>query len=202
MILRNAQPADVPAINALTARSIRALHVHHYDESVMESAIEHAYGVDWQLIRDGTYFVVEHEGAIAGAGGWSWRETIAGSHGPDDPAGRALDPARDAARVRAFYVDPGFARRGLGALLLSASEREARGAGFSVAELTSTLAAVEFYSARGYRSLGPYVLPLPDGLSLELVLMQKQLVDSSVSAGQSAWQFVRIECRRRCRWPG
>lgn len=174
---RCAQPEDVPAINALVARSVRAVHTGHYDEPVIKAAIQHAYGVDWQLVRDGSYFIVELDGALAGAGGWSWRETIAGAHGPDDPPGAPLDPTRDTARIRAFYVDPAFARRGVGASLLAISEGAARKAGFARAALTSTLPAVRFYSAHGYREMSKFVLPLPGGLSLDLVLMEKSLDD-------------------------
>ena len=126
---RLAEPADVPVVNALTARSIRALHAGSYDDAVIDEAVTHDYGVDWQLVRDGTYFVVEIDGVVAGAGGWSDRQTIAGAHGPNDPAADLLDPVRDAARVRAFYVDPAYVRRGVGALLLRRSEQAAREAG-------------------------------------------------------------------------
>jgi len=179
MQLRIARSQDVPAINALIARSIQALHTDHYDAAVIAVSIEHAYGVDWQLIRDGSYFAVEMDGVIAAAGGWSWRETIAGAHSPDAPSGRPLDAATEAARIRAFYVDPNYVRRGIGTALLTASENAARNAGFRRAQLTSTLQAVEFYSSFGYRQLCPFYLPLPGGVSLHLVLMEKHLADDS-----------------------
>ncbi|MGO6731172.1 GNAT family N-acetyltransferase [Rhizobium ruizarguesonis] len=175
---RLAVPDDVPTINAVAARSIRALHKESYDDAIINAAIEQAYGVDWQLVRDGTYFVAEMNGDIAGAGGWSHRETIAGAHGPDDLPGAGLNPMHDAARIRAFYVDPAFARRGVGARLLRLSEDAARSAGFKKAELTSTLPAVPFYSRFGYNSVGVYSLPLNDGLSLTLELMTKLLAIS------------------------
>lgn len=180
LMWRLAEPSDVPAINALTARSIRALHAGSYDNEVVEEAVCHAYGVDWQLVRDRTYFVAEIDGVVAGAGGWSYRQTIAGAHGPHDPAGERLDPAYDAARVRAFYVDPIFARRGVGTLLLGLSETAAREAGFSKAELTSTLPAVPFYAAFGYCSVRPFKMPLPSGLTLRLELMDKRLLAAPV----------------------
>lgn len=172
---RLADPADIPAVNALTARSIRALHAGSYDQAVVDEAVIHAYGVDWQIVRDRTYFVAEIDGALAGAGGWSYRRTIAGAHGPDDPAAAVLDPESDAARIRAFYVDPTHVRRGIGALLLTLSEEAARGAGFKTAELTSTVPAVSFYAAFGYRSVGAFDMPLPSGAILRLELMNKQL---------------------------
>ena len=172
---RLAEPADVDAINALTARSIRALHAESYEPALIDEAVSHAYGVDWQLVRDGTYFVAEIDGVVAGAGGWSYRQTIAGAHGPDDPAGALLDPARDAARVRAFYVDPAHVRRGVGALLLGLSENAARAAGFTRSELTSTLPAVPFYAAFGYSPVRVFDMPLPSGSTLRLELMDKRL---------------------------
>lgn len=178
LALRLAAPADVGEIQSLVARSIRALHAGEYDNAIIDEAIEHAYGVDWQLIRDGTYFVAMIAGEIVGAGGWSYRQTIAGAHGPEDPPAPRLSPSIDAARVRAFYVDPGCARRGVGRLLLRASEQAAIAAGFAWAELTSTLPAVPFYAAHGYALLGGYDLALPSGNVLELCRMTKRLASS------------------------
>ncbi|MGF7151534.1 GNAT superfamily N-acetyltransferase [Sphingomonas zeicaulis] len=172
---RFAEPQDVDAINAMTARSIRALHSDSYEERIVEEAISHAYGVDWQLVRDRTYFVVEIDGDLAGAGGWSYRETIAGAHGPNDIAAPELDRSRDAARIRAFYVDPAFVRRGVGALLVQVSEKAAHRAGFKKAELTSTLPAVPFYAAAGYREAGAFDMSLPSGSLLRLIKMEKAL---------------------------
>ncbi|WP_420141956.1 GNAT family N-acetyltransferase [Sphingomonas sp.] len=163
-------------IEALAARSIRALHAGAYDDAIINEAIDHAYGVDWQLVRDGTYFVAAIAGSVVGAGGWSYRQTIAGAHGPDDPPANLLSPVADAARIRAFYVDPDYARRGVGVLLLSASERAALDMGFTRAELTATLPAVPFYAAYGYEPAGRYDLALPSGRLLELRLMTKRLI--------------------------
>lgn len=140
---------------------------------MIEEAIAHAYGVDWQLVRDQTYFVVEAESHIIGAGGWSHRRTLAGAHGPDGPAAPKLDPLTDAARIRAFYIEPALTRAGIGRVLLKMSETAAWEAGFSRTELTSTLPAVPFYTAAGYGEVGPYGLPLPSGAILQLTLMSK-----------------------------
>lgn len=172
---RYAEPIDVPKINALIARSIRLLHAGHYDDATIEESVLHAYGVDWQLVHDGTYFVVEVDGLIAGAGGWSFRETIAGAHGPDDPPGTVLDPARHAAKVRAFYVDPHYVRRGIGTRVLRLSEDGASRAGFRRVELTSTLPAIPFYLTAGYVSVRSFDLPLPSKRNLRLELMEKVL---------------------------
>ncbi len=176
---RLAAPDDIPEIEAIVARSIRTLHVDTYDAAIIEEAIDHAYGVDWQLVQDATYFVATKAGTVVGAGGWSFRQTIAGAHGPNDPPAQPLTPDRDAARVRAFYVDPAYARRGVGALLLSISEQAATEAGFTQAELTATLTAVPFYAAHGYEFAGSFDLPLPSGRLLELTLMTKRLASSS-----------------------
>jgi len=172
---RVAKIGDIPAINALTASSIRDLHRGAYDASVIDEAVEHAYGVDWQIVRDGTYLVAEIDGELAGAGGWSFRRTIAGSHGPDERPAPVLDERVDAARIRAFYVDPRHVRRGVASLLLDTSEAAALRAGFTNAELTSTLPAVPFYLAAGYQAAGGYDLPLPSGSVLPLRLMRKGL---------------------------
>lgn len=127
---RLARAEDVPTITALVSRSIRALHSESYDDDLIEEAIRHAYGADWQLVRDRSYFVAEIEDRVVGAGGWSYRQTLAGAHGPDATPAPALDPQIDAARIRAFYVDPALARVGIGRALLQKSEAAAAQAGF------------------------------------------------------------------------
>lgn len=173
--IRLAVAEDVTTIEALIARSIRALHAGSYGDDVIEEAIAHAYGVDWQLVRDRTYFVVEAQSQVVGAGGWSYRQTLAGARGPDGAEPSTLDPLTEAARIRAFYIDPTFARQGLGRQLLQASETAALQAGFTAAELTATLPAITFYAAAGYRSIGPYDMGLPNGSVLHLRLMRKDL---------------------------
>jgi GNAT superfamily N-acetyltransferase len=179
---RLAEPADVSAINALIARSVRALHRRSYDDDLIDQAVSHAYGVDWQLVRDGTYFVAEIDGVVAGAGGWSYRQTLAGAHGPDEPAAALLDPARDAARIRAFFVDPPYVRRGVGGLLLRLSEGAAQEAGFGAAELASTIPAVPFYATFGYRQVRALDMPLPSGATFRLELMTKRFEPSIETA--------------------
>jgi GNAT superfamily N-acetyltransferase len=175
-LLRLAEASDVPAINELTARSIRALHEGIYGQEIIDESIRHAYGVDWQLIVDRTYFVAMSGGSIAGAGGWSFRHTIAGAHGPHDPPAALLDAVSNAARMRAFYIDPAYARSGIGSLILNQSEQAAVRAGFFDAELTSTLPAVPFYAALGYQVEQDFALKLPSGSHLKLILMKKNLL--------------------------
>src|SRR5262245_5928812 len=128
--LRHALSSDIPALDALIAQSARALCRPDYTDAQIEAAIGTAWGVDSELIRDRTYFVVETGGTIVACGGWSFRKTLFGG---DRQAGRQsdrLDPARDAARVRAFFVRPDAARQGIGRALLERCENEARAQGF------------------------------------------------------------------------
>ena len=175
MNFRKARTEDIPQIDLFIVRSIKMLHVEHYSPAEIEAAIRLAYGVDWQLIRDQTYYVADVDGVVAGAGGWSFRRTIGGGHGPDEPASPSLHPQNDAARIRAFYVDPRYARRGIGSQLLSICESAARNAGFSRVELTSTLQAVPFYLTHGYDVVGPINLPYAEGFMLRTELMSKSI---------------------------
>src|SRR6185437_495275 len=126
--LRLATDADVPALHALIEASVRGLQATDYTPAQIEGALGTVLGIDTQLIQDRTYFIAEalHEStkarSVAGCGGWSRRKTLFGA---DAGAGREpelLDPATDAAKVRAIFVHPDFARQGLGSLLLTAAE--------------------------------------------------------------------------------
>jgi GNAT superfamily N-acetyltransferase len=152
MQTRLATPADLPALTALMERSIDALQAEFLTPDQV-AASRMLMGLDTQLVADGTYFVVEDAGVIAGCGGWSQRATL---YGGDHSPGRApalLDPATDAARVRAMYTDPAFARRGVGRMVLAACERAAASAGFARGELVATLAGHPLYLACGWRDL-------------------------------------------------
>jgi GNAT superfamily N-acetyltransferase len=172
--LRVARLQDEPALRELIARSIRALGSGDYAPEQIEAALRGAFGVDTQLIRDGTYFVVvTRAGEIVACGGWSRRRTLFGS---DARAGRDeswLDPRTDAAKVRAFFVDPAHARRGLGRRILERSEAEAAQAGFSRLELMATLPGVRLYEKCGYLAGASIVHPLSGGLSIVFVPMSK-----------------------------
>lgn len=171
--LRPATLADLPAIDALIVRSVRALSEGYYTPTQVESALRHVFGADTQLIRDGTYHVVEVDGAIVASGGWSHRRTLYGGdqmkQGQDD----ALDPARDAARIRAFFVDPAWARRGLGRLLFEECRRAARAAGFATLELMATLPGEPLYVALGFSVHERIEVALPDGVSLPGAVMRR-----------------------------
>lgn len=171
---RPATASDVEPIAALITRSARALSSDDYSKDQIEAALEGAWGLDSQLIADGTYFVAEADGRLVACGGWSFRATLFGADSGPDREPRRLDPAREAARVRAFFVDPGWARRGLGRRLLSLCEEAARAAGFGAAELVATLPGERLYAACGYVSQGARPYPLPHGLTIAFVPMVKR----------------------------
>ena len=172
--VRRATPADIPTLRALIDASVRGLQAHDYSAAEIERALATVYGVDTQLIADGTYWVAESPPAIVGCGGWSRRATLFGG---DQYAGREdalLDPQRDAAKIRAFFVHPDWARRGIGTKILDACEHAAREAGFSRFEMGATLTGVPFYEARGYQAVERVTAPLPDGEQLAIVRMEKR----------------------------
>jgi GNAT superfamily N-acetyltransferase len=174
--LRKATPADVPALNALIARSARGLSAADYRAEQIEGALRGAFGVDTQLLADETYFVVEDAGQIVGCGGWSFRATLFGG---DSRAGRdasMLDPKTQAAKIRAFFVDPDHARRGIGSLLLDRCESEARSHGYARVELMATLPGVKLYAARGYVGGTQVQFDVGSGERIEFIPMHKHLL--------------------------
>jgi GNAT superfamily N-acetyltransferase len=177
--LRRATLADVSGIAALISTSARALSPE-YSGAQVEGALRGAFGVDTQLIRDGSYFVIEAQGTLAGCGGWSRRRTLFGSDARADRDATELDPRNDAARIRAFFVHPDFARHGLGTRLLEQCERDATAHGFSRFELMATLPGVHLYAARGYESDAPVDWPLNDGVTIRFVPMRKRVSVASI----------------------
>jgi N-acetylglutamate synthase-like GNAT family acetyltransferase len=174
--IRPATPDDIPALNALIERSARELSRGYYEAREIDSAIRHVFGVDTSLVRDRTYFVVEDGAQLLGCGGWSRRRTLYG--GDQRPVGSvddALDPAVDAARIRAFFVAPEAARRGVGRVLLEACTSAAREAGFRTLELMATLPGVPFYRTQGFIDVEPVTDLLPDGVPLRFVRMRREL---------------------------
>jgi GNAT superfamily N-acetyltransferase len=166
----------VPQIEALIARSARVLGAPYYRPSQIEGALRGAFGVDTQLLADRTYFVAERDGRMAGCGGWSFRSTLFGGDARAERDSSTLDPRTQAAKIRAFFVDPAFARRGIGSLLLERCEGEARVRGFSRVELMATLTGVELYAARGYVAGAMVRFDVGPGESIEFIPMQKELV--------------------------
>ena len=180
--LRKAVPADVSVLETLIEASVRGLQAQDYSPSQIESALASVYGVDSQLIADGTYFVVEANsagGVIVACGGWSKRKTLYGGDVWKAREDSLLDPLTDAAKIRAFFVHPDWVRRGIGTLLLDACEQAAIAEGFRRFEMGATLSGVPLYRARGYVSLENLGVPLANGESLPIVRMEKRLPSAS-----------------------
>lgn len=172
--LRAATLADVPALQALIAESATGLGARDYTPAQIAGALEGVFGVDTQLIEDGTYFVVEHAARLVGCGGWSLRASRFGGDAlRRDP--RRLDPRTEPARIRAFFVHPDYARLGVARRLLERCEAEAARAGFRSMTLVATLTGVRFYAAVGYVAGEAYDQPLPGGIALPVVPMDKTL---------------------------
>jgi hypothetical protein len=187
--LRLAVPDDVPALQKLIDASVRGLQTHDYTPAQIEGALKTVFGVDSQLIADGTYIVavaepnvISHTMAkktqpelmIVGCGGWSKRRTLFGS---DQWTGREdalLNPLRDAAKIRAFFIHPDWARRGVGSMILQASEDAARSAGFTSFEMGATLTGAKLFGAKGYVAVRPISIPLGNGELLPVIHMEKQ----------------------------
>jgi len=176
VVLRLAVDSDVPTLTKLIDSSVRELQHKDYSQAQIDSALRTVYGVDSQLINDGTYFVAEVVGEpplIVGCGGWSKRKTL---YGGDQYAAREdslLDPTTDAAKIRAFFIHPEWVRLGIGSQILEACENAAIEGGFRRLEMGSTLTGVALYSAKGYVSAGDMEVPLEDGLRLPIVRMTK-----------------------------
>jgi GNAT superfamily N-acetyltransferase len=165
---------DIAALTLLMEGAIRELLKPHLTQDQLEASFE-IMGLDSQLIEDRTYFVVEQQGRIAGCGGWSRRAThFGGDHSPGRDA-RPLDPASDAARVRAMYTHPDFARRGVGRLILSLCEARAAEAGFHSVELVATMAGLPLYRACGYADVEALEERSSKGVTVPLVRMRKAL---------------------------
>ena len=175
MRLRVAAERDVAAIAALIPVSARELSKGFYTEEQTESAIRFVFGPDRCLIEDGTYYVAEEEQELAGCGGWSKRRTLYGGDqmkSADDPL---LDPATEAARIRAFFVHPRFTRRGVGTRILEACLAAARAAGFRRVELAATLPGVPLYERFGFAARERIDVALPDGVVLPILRMERDL---------------------------
>jgi GNAT superfamily N-acetyltransferase len=176
--LRRAHAADIPALESLIACSGRALSVGYYTAGQAEAITRHVFGVDTQLIADQTYFVIESEREIVACGGWSKRRTLfGGDHaktGPDP----LLDPATEPARIRAFFVAPRLARRGLGRQLMEWCVSRAHAAGFRTLELVATLPGEPLYLASGFVVLERFELALPGDVRVPVARMRRALEES------------------------
>jgi N-acetylglutamate synthase-like GNAT family acetyltransferase len=173
--LRKANRADIPALQALIDASVRGLAADDYTPEQIEAALRTTFSVDTQLVEDGTYFVVERNDTIVGCGGWSRRKTLCGGdhHSVRDNA--LMDPSTDAAKIRAIFVHPDWAHRGIGSFLLHAAEDAATLAGFTRFEMGATLTGVPLYLRKGYRITERIQVPLEPGVSLPVVRMEKSV---------------------------
>ena len=172
---RIATPDDIPAIHALMARAI-ATNQQGFLTPAQVALSHNVMGLDTQIIADGTYFLIERGDTLVGCGGWSARATLYGgdtSIVARDPA--PLDPATDAARVRAMYTDPDCVRQGIGRMILDLCEGAARSAGFGRAEMMATLSGEPLYRACGYVPIEYVETPPVDGVSVPLIRMGKVL---------------------------
>ncbi len=174
--IRLATMADVPALQQLIANSVRGLSMGFYSPQQIEVSLLGVFGVDTQLLEDETYFVIDGDGAPAAAGGWSGRRTLfGGSHmkrSDDDPL---LDPATEPARIRAFFVHPNYARRGLARQLFNRCARDASAAGFRHFELMATLPGRPLYDALGFSPIEAIALPMHGDVILPLVHMRRTI---------------------------
>ena len=188
--LRLAVREDVPVLRELIVASVRGLQTQDYTQAQIEGALKTVFGVDSQLIADRTYIVAQVEPAaieltgaksaqpelmIVGCGGWSKRKTLYGS---DHWTGREdvlLDPLHDAAKIRAFFIHPDWARRGVGSMILEACEEAARSAGFTRYEMGATLTGAKLFGAKGYVAVKRISIPLANGESLPVIHMEKQV---------------------------
>jgi N-acetylglutamate synthase-like GNAT family acetyltransferase len=191
--IRPATSRDVPALQELIGESVRALQAQDYSSEQREAALQSVFGVDSQLIDDGTYLLAEArlEGAdqhsqpsadnlvggkprFAGCGGWSKRKTLYGGDQWTARQDDLLDPKVDAAKIRAFFIHPAWSRRGIGTRILNACESAAHAGGFSRYEMGATLTGVKLFSARGYIPMRKIEISIGEGLTLPIVHMEKR----------------------------
>ncbi len=187
--LRLAVPEDVPALRELIDKSVRGLQTLDYTPAQIEGALQTVFGVDSQLIADGTYIVAEAERhaivraeaagkpsglIIVGCGGWSKRKTLYGSDHWTAREDALLDPQHDAAKIRAFFIHPDWARRGVGSMILNACEEAASSAGFTRYEMGATLTGAKLFGVKGYAAVKRISIPLVNGETLPVIHMEKR----------------------------
>ena len=187
--IRLAVPPDIPVLRELIDASVRGLQTHDYTPAQIEGALQTVFGVDSQLIADGTYIVAEaasevieraEQGStesrptIVGCGGWSKRKTLYGSDHWTGREDALLDPLRDAAKIRAFFIHPNWARRGIGSMILEACEAAARAAGFKCYEMGATLTGAKLFGVKGYVAVKPISIALANGEVLPVIQMEKR----------------------------
>jgi GNAT superfamily N-acetyltransferase len=178
--IRPAVSADIPVLRDLIDASVRRLQSGDYSPKQIDSALRTVFGVDTQLVNDGTYLLVEaviagsqKKPVIVACGGWSKRKTLYGGDRWRDRQDDMLDPATDAAKIRAFFIHPDWARQGIGTLLLDACESAARAAGFTRFEMGATLTGAKLFEKRGYFAMERVEVPLEGDITLPIIHMVK-----------------------------
>lgn len=178
LVLRRAVFEDVARLRTLIHESVRRLQAMDYSSHQIENALTSVYGVDTQLIADGTYFVVEADPdcgrpLVVGCGGWSQRRTLYGADQWRRREDALLDPATEAAKIRAFFVHPDWVRRGIGSMILEICQKEALESDFTRLEIAATLTSVPLYIAHGFVEIEPLEVPLASGEAMVVVRMEK-----------------------------
>lgn len=177
--VRLATELDIPILQDLIPASVRALSTGYYTDRQIESALRYIFGVDSQLIADGTYYAVASDDEVVGCGGWSKRKTLFGGDQIKEEFDDLLDPAREPARIRAFFVHPRWTRRGIGRSIIEACESAALQQGFRGLELVATLPGEPLYAAMGYAVTRRFDIAMPDGESLPAANMVKSFRQSA-----------------------
>ena len=180
IVLRQANTADIPALQKLIDASVRGLAAKDYTAEQIDLALQTVFTVDTKLVEDGTYFVAEQAGELLGCGGWSRRRTLCGGDRHAAREDALLDPSQDAARVRAIFVHPRHARRGIGSLILNAAEDASRAEGFHRLEMGATLTGVSLYLSKGYRVIESLKVPVGNGVSLDVIRMVKDVLKPDI----------------------
>ena len=174
-IIRKASLEDRDRLKELIDQSARGLSREYYSQQQIEGAIRTVFGVDTDLIRDGTYLIAESGTQVVGCGGWSKRKTLFGGDQFSSRNDALLDPPNEPAKIRAFFVHPDFARQGIARQILTVCETEAAKAGFRSIELMATLPGVPFYKSCGYSEMGAIDLELDQNIRLGLIRMNKEI---------------------------
>src|SRR5215216_4955220 len=172
--IRLARKEEIPILNQLISLSAKELSKNDYSRQEIDAAVQYVFGVDSELIDDKTYFVIEKDGKIAGCGGWSRRKTLFGGNqfsGRDEAV--FLDPKKEAAKIRAFFIHPEFSRQKLGSMLLKHCEREAQLNGFTQLEMMATLPGAKLYTTCGYQGASDELVKCPNGISIKFIRMTK-----------------------------
>jgi GNAT superfamily N-acetyltransferase len=175
-MIRVATYSDISKLNQLIAESARKLSKNHYSAEQIDGTIRYVFGVDAELIHDQSYYVIEEDGIFLACGGWSRRSTLFGGDQFTERKSGYLDPKKDPAKIRAFFVHPDAARKGYGSLLLTYCEQQAVQHGFTRLEMMATLPGAKLYEVRGYKALSNEDYCLPNQVIVKFIRMGKQIV--------------------------